>query len=307
MPAREHHHVETRCSPGPARSRNLGDPVGLRRCRRPRRQGIWPGTPRGRRQSTGDRGGDRRGCRRQQLCILRRRISRLTQVRPIKAISARPISPAMWAVAPIMGSTRRCSGAAAGCAEGCADPVADDEGPACAGLADRGGKRGPIGFGTAWRSRRPRGSARLPGLGAETGSDSPVPWDQYRGEIFSVAVVVVLQTLLISVLAVRAPPPQLCGGRIAPAAVGGGALEPRRHRQRDVGLHHPRNQPAARGHPEQCGSGRGTHQVGPVRSRRARGHPRRHPPGRSAGGGNHQEHARIAAAKRDRVAGIRPQ
>jgi signal transduction histidine kinase len=40
----------------------------------------------------------------------------------------------------------------------------------------------------------------IPGLGAETGSDSPVPWDQYRGEIFSVAVVVVLQTLLISVL-----------------------------------------------------------------------------------------------------------
>jgi len=40
----------------------------------------------------------------------------------------------------------------------------------------------------------------IPGLGAETGSDPPVPWDQYRGEVFSVAVVVVLQTLLISVL-----------------------------------------------------------------------------------------------------------
>jgi signal transduction histidine kinase len=40
----------------------------------------------------------------------------------------------------------------------------------------------------------------IPGVRAETGSDPPVPWDQYRGEIFSVAVVVVLQTLLISVL-----------------------------------------------------------------------------------------------------------
>jgi signal transduction histidine kinase len=39
-----------------------------------------------------------------------------------------------------------------------------------------------------------------PGLAAETGSGAPVPWDQYRGEILSVAVVVVLQTLLISVL-----------------------------------------------------------------------------------------------------------
>jgi signal transduction histidine kinase len=40
----------------------------------------------------------------------------------------------------------------------------------------------------------------LPGLAAETGSGTPVPWDQYRGEILSVAAVVVLQTLLISVL-----------------------------------------------------------------------------------------------------------
>jgi signal transduction histidine kinase len=40
----------------------------------------------------------------------------------------------------------------------------------------------------------------LPGLAAETGSGAPVPWDQYRGEILSVAAVVVLQTLLISVL-----------------------------------------------------------------------------------------------------------
>jgi signal transduction histidine kinase len=39
-----------------------------------------------------------------------------------------------------------------------------------------------------------------PAVGADTGSGAPVPWDQYRGEIFSVAVVVVLQTLLISVL-----------------------------------------------------------------------------------------------------------
>jgi signal transduction histidine kinase len=40
----------------------------------------------------------------------------------------------------------------------------------------------------------------IPGLTAETGSGAPVPWDQYRGEILSVAAVVVLQTLLISVL-----------------------------------------------------------------------------------------------------------
>jgi signal transduction histidine kinase len=40
----------------------------------------------------------------------------------------------------------------------------------------------------------------IPGLAAETDSDRPVAWDQYRGEIFSVAAVVVLQTLLISVL-----------------------------------------------------------------------------------------------------------
>ena len=68
------------------------------------------------------------------------------------------------------------------------------------GLADRGGKRGPIGFGTALPSRRPCGSRRHRAWAAETGSGPPVPWDHYRGEIFSVAAVVVLQTLLISVL-----------------------------------------------------------------------------------------------------------
>ncbi len=43
-------------------------------------------------------------------------------------------------------------------------------------------------------------SGTIAAVGAETGSGAPVPWDQYRGEIFSVAIVVVLQTLLISVL-----------------------------------------------------------------------------------------------------------
>ena len=43
----------------------------------------------------------------------------------------------------------------------------------------------------------------IPGLRAETGSDRPVAWDQYRGEIASVAAVVVLQTLLISVLLIE--------------------------------------------------------------------------------------------------------
>ncbi len=43
-------------------------------------------------------------------------------------------------------------------------------------------------------------SGAISGLAAETGSPAPVAWDQYRGEILSVAAVVVLQTLLISVL-----------------------------------------------------------------------------------------------------------
>ena len=43
----------------------------------------------------------------------------------------------------------------------------------------------------------------ITGLRAETGSDRPVAWNQYRGEIASVAAVVVLQTLLISVLLIE--------------------------------------------------------------------------------------------------------